>query len=161
MTPTTTIATLPQMELRIAEKKIREQWKAIDDREAAETAAIRAEFAPVIAEAEAALEGARAAFAEAKKPLNDAIAAIEAACTAERDEIPGSDLAVTIDDDGLPLLCAASGIVILDDDETVVDETTGEVFLRAALGIGARPVADETATDAGDDSESAIDEAAA
>lgn len=41
--------------------------------------------------------------------------------------------------------CAKTGVVILEDDETVRDEGTGEVFLRAALGLPPRPVEQEEA----------------
>lgn len=46
------------------------------------------------------------------------------------------------DGDGDAVLCAASGAPIYDTDEIVEDPETGETFLRAALGLPARP-ADE------------------
>jgi hypothetical protein len=51
------------------------------------------------------------------------------------------NIQTTTEDDynEIPLKCAKSGVVILDDDETVVDEGTGEVFLRAAVGLPPRP----------------------
>lgn len=37
-----------------------------------------------------------------------------------------------------PQYCAASGLLILDDDETIQDTETGELFLRRALGLPQR-----------------------
>ena len=55
------------------------------------------------------------------------------------------DIEITEDDDGneVALRCAKSGVVILNDDETVEDEHTNEVFLRVALGLPARPQEDD------------------
>jgi hypothetical protein len=36
--------------------------------------------------------------------------------------------------------CGKTGLIILNDDDVVRDEITGEVFLRAALGLPPRPV---------------------
>lgn len=48
-----------------------------------------------------------------------------------------SDLQTRIDDDGREVLvhCALTGLVIGDDDAVLVDENTGEIVLKAALGL--------------------------
>lgn len=39
--------------------------------------------------------------------------------------------------------CAKSGLVLFDEDEVIIEHETGEVFLRAALGLPPRPVDDD------------------
>jgi hypothetical protein len=50
--------------------------------------------------------------------------------------------AVSADDDNEPLRCALSGIVILDDDETLYDDMTEEYVLRRLI-LPPRPAEDE------------------
>lgn len=54
------------------------------------------------------------------------------------EEAPGDSLLTNWQDE--PILCAKSGLPILESDEYVEDEETGEHFLRAALGLPPRPV---------------------
>lgn len=47
-----------------------------------------------------------------------------------------------------PIFCAKSGVVLFETDEYIEDTETGEHFLRAALGLPARPVEDEEVEEA-------------
>lgn len=42
---------------------------------------------------------------------------------------------IMTDDDYEPVICAASGLAIFEDDEVLRDDDSGEVYLRAALGL--------------------------
>lgn len=69
--------------------------------------------------------------------------ALDAAASAARSAYYDAEGAGLLEDgDGDAVLCAASGAPIYDTDEIVEDPETGETFLRAALGLPARP-ADE------------------
>ena len=47
------------------------------------------------------------------------------------------------DYEGCPVRCAASGIPIMVDDEYVEDAVTGELWLRAVIGLGPRELDDD------------------
>lgn len=82
----------------------------------------------------------------------EAVRLFEASRAAEQayDDHP---LTLQIDDYGYGDVkrCAKSGVPLLNDDETVEDLSTGEVYLRSALGLPARPetVSDETEEEEG------------
>ncbi len=57
------------------------------------------------------------------------------------EEAPGPAIMTTWDDE--PVICAASGLPIWEDEETIRDDETDEIFIRAALGLGPRPVVEE------------------
>lgn len=99
----------------------------------------------------------KAASAEAdaiEKPFNDRIAELEAerdaavaAYEAQREEFNGNwpDDIFGTDDDGYPETCAATGLVLLDDDEYFEDGETGEKVLRGAVGLPPRHADDNEA----------------
>lgn len=51
------------------------------------------------------------------------------------------------DDGRVPMICAKSGSVILNGDEYITDDESGEAFLRSALGLPPRPDVEEEAED--------------
>lgn len=65
-----------------------------------------------------------------------------AAIKAERDEVTAEidavGLEVSWNEDGEYLVCALTGLPILQGDEVLVDNETGEMFLRAALPVPPR-----------------------
>lgn len=63
---------------------------------------------------------------------------LEASADAARDAYEATGLDLLDDDDGEPVLCAHTGVPLVVGDEVVVDEDTGEHFLRAALGLPPR-----------------------
>lgn len=68
---------------------------------------------------------------------------IAAAARAAYESIECADISVDLDDN--PEICAATGAPILEDDETVSDDRTGQVFLRSAVGLPPRCEAKEDA----------------
>lgn len=79
---------------------------------------------------------------------SDVIDAIEARYDAmpEIDEPEGAGEVLT-DRWFRPERCAKTGVVLLEDDEIVEDEETGEKFLRAALGLPPRETEEDEAED--------------
>ena len=73
-------------------------------------------------------------------PSQTAELAVQQAEQAYRDA-PGD--ALMEDYQNNAVLCAATGIPIWESDEIVEDNETGQVFLRAALGLPPRPADDE------------------
>ena len=61
--------------------------------------------------------------------------------------------------DGAPMRCERTGIPICKGDETVADLETGEVWLRAALGLPARDIIDDDEEEEVMDDESAYEAA--
>ena len=64
---------------------------------------------------------------------------------------------LVIDDVGTPTRCAKSGIPIIEGDEVVTDEETGEMWLRSALGLPPRPETVSDGTDEGEEAELEIE----
>lgn len=52
---------------------------------------------------------------------------------------------VRTDDDFEPIICAASGLPVFEDDQVIEDADTGEFYLRAALGLPPLETPDEDA----------------
>lgn len=57
------------------------------------------------------------------------------------EEAPGPALMTSWNDE--PIICAATGLPIWEDEETVRDDETDEIFIRAATGLPPRPVVDD------------------
>jgi hypothetical protein len=121
-------------------------WGAVRDleteRDNADTSAkdaVDAKYAPLYQEAR---EVCRKRLAEldalkaAESPTPEIDARIDAAERAWQD-FPCSDLMTDEDDDGVQVLvlCALTGLPMFEDDAVLKDEDTGEVILKAALGV--------------------------
>ena len=57
------------------------------------------------------------------------------------EEAPGPDLMKTWEDE--PVICGKTGLPIWEDEETVRDDETDEIFIRAACDLPPRPVVEE------------------
>lgn len=57
--------------------------------------------------------------------------------------LANSPIRVLTDYEGEPIRCELSGLPIIEGDECVEDHTTGEIWLRSALGLPPRPEVDE------------------
>lgn len=79
--------------------------------------------------------------------LRDAVASAKLACA-------NYDVHCVVDPHGDPVRCEKSGIPIIQGDEWVEDLETGEVFLRAVIGLPPRAIlTDEEYEDTSDESE--------
>lgn len=77
--------------------------------------------------------------------LADLKAKAEAAAQAYEDA-PGPALMTDWSDQ--PIICAASGLPIWEDEQIVRDDESDEVYIRAALGLPPRPIEDEEVEEA-------------
>lgn len=78
--------------------------------------------------------------------LRDAVATAKLACA-------NHDVHCVIDPNGDPVRCEKSGIPIIQGDEWVEDLETGEVFLRAVVGLPPRAILTDEEYETEDESE--------
>lgn len=132
---------------KIDRLEIRQAVKALEAVRAERERAMEAEMQPVCDEYAATIRATearhRAELSAARVPFEERLA--EIAARHPEDDIAALDAAYgdearMMDDDWDPMTCAATGLPILEGDEIVTDEETGEVFLRAALGLPPREV---------------------
>lgn len=108
-----------EAELRAVDADYYARSGALRDEHRAKYDAVMAKYAPPGTTLKSIWEGAERAYMDA----------------------PGDALAEN--DDGDAVICAKSGLPIFETDEVVEDPDTGEVFLRAALGLPPRKDQDE------------------